>query len=176
MPHTRPPIAIIVAIAENGVIGDDNKLLWRLKTDLKRFRALTLGKPLIVGRKTFQSIGKALPGRHMIVMTRDPRFRPEGVAIASSMDDALRLASDIARMVAAPEIMVAGGSDVYRQALPLSERLYVTRVASSPEGDATFPDISASVFRQVHREAHHAGIDDEHAFAFIDYVRHDSGK
>lgn len=171
MPQTMPPLAIIVAVADNGVIGDGNQLLWRLKTDLKRFRARTLGKPLIMGRKTFQSIGKPLPGRHTIVLTRDPCFKPEGVAIASSMDEALRLASDVARLVAAPEIMVAGGGDVYHQALPLSERLYVTRVATSPDGDATFPDISMKIFRQTHREAYAAGPDDEHDFAFVDYAR-----
>lgn len=168
------PIAIIVAVAENGVIGDDNRLLWRLKTDLRRFRLLTMGKPLLMGRKTFQSIGKPLPGRHTVVLTRDPGFRAEGVAIATSLDEGIHLASDIARRVDAPEIVVAGGADVYRQALPRAARVHATHVAAHPPGDAHFPDLDPTVWRLTQREAHAAGPDDEHAFVFADYERADA--
>lgn len=169
------PIAIIVAAAENGVIGDDNRLLWRLRTDLRRFRARTLGKPVIMGRKTFASIGKPLPGRDTIVLTRDPGFAVEGVAVASDIGRSLEIAREIAARTGADEIMIAGGGDVYRQFLPLAQRIYLTRVAASVPGDATFPEVDPSRFREVSREAHPQGPDDEHAFAFIDYMRREAG-
>lgn len=169
------PIAIIVAAAKNGVIGDDNRLLWRLRTDLRRFRERTLGKPVIMGRKTFASIGKPLPGRDTIVLTRDPAFSVQGVAVASGIDDALAQAEAIAARSDADEIMVAGGADVYRQFLPLVQRIYLTLVDVAPTGDATFPAVDPALFRVVEREAHPQGPDDEHAFEFIDYVRRDTG-
>lgn len=165
------PIVIIVAAAENGVIGNDNRLLWRLRTDLRRFRALTLGKPVIMGRKTFASIGGPLPGRDIVVMTRDPAFAPAGVTVASGLGPALETAQALAARSGAQEIMVAGGGEIYRLFLPLAQRVYLTRVAVSPPGDVTFPAIDATVFREVSREAHSRGPDDEHAFAFVDYVR-----
>lgn len=168
------PIAIIVAAAKNGVIGDDNRLLWRLRTDLRRFRDRTLGKPVIMGRKTFESIGKPLPGRDTIVLTRDPAFAVEGVTIATGMDEALTKAKAISARSGAGEIMIAGGADVYRQFLPLAQRIYLTRVDATPSGDATFPDVDTGVFQIVTREAHPQGPDDEHAFEFIDYARHEA--
>jgi len=138
------PVAIIVAVARNGVIGADNRLLWRLKTDLRRFKALTTGKPLIVGRKTFESIGRALPGRHMIVVSRDPHFAAEAVERAADL--------------------------AYALALGLAARVYLTRVEIEPEGDAFFR-LDESIWRPGRREDHRQNIDDEADFSFIDYAR-----
>ncbi len=165
------PVSIIVAVARNGVIGADNKLIWRLKTDLKRFKALTSGKPLILGRKTLQSIGKALPGRDMIVVTRDPTFAMPGVRVVHSLAAALAEGEEIAARTGASEIMIGGGGEIYQAALPLAGRLYVTLVDVEPAGDAFFPPIAADTWRVARRVEHSSGVDDEAAFSFIDYVR-----
>ena len=128
------PVVIVVAAAENGVIGRDNQLIWRLKTDLRHFRELTLGRPLIMGRKTFQSIGKPLPGRETIVLTRDPAFRHEGVAVAHTMDAALARGQDIGLRMGADSVVVAGGAQVYALAMPQVSRIHLTRVHASPDG------------------------------------------
>lgn len=168
------PIVIVAAIAQNGVIGDDNRLVWRLKSDLKRFRAITLGKPLIMGRKTFESIGKPLPGRETVVMTRDPSFSAEGAHAARSFDAARELAEALAERMNAPEIVVAGGSQVYALAIPHADRLRLTEVRAAPAGDAVFPPYDRAAFREIVREEHAAGPDDDHAFAFVDLVRRDA--
>ncbi|TVR10480.1 MAG: dihydrofolate reductase [Salinarimonadaceae bacterium] len=165
------PVAIVAAIAENGVIGRDNQLIWRLRSDLKRFRAITLGKPLVMGRKTYESIGKPLPGRRTIVMTRDPAFVAQGVVVARSFDAALELADAAADDMAADEIVVAGGAEIYALALPRAQRLRLTLVRASPDGDACFPAYDRAAFREVSREDHPAGADDEHAFSFVDLER-----
>lgn len=165
------PIVIIAAVARNGVIGRDNQLVWRLKSDLRRFRALTMGKPLIMGRKTFESIGKPLPGRETIVLTRDPAYAAPGVQAAQSLDTALAVADTVAARMAASEIVIAGGGEVYGLALPHASKLHLTRVESEPEGDAVFPAFDESAFRETFREAHSAGPDDEHPFVFIDLER-----
>ena len=108
------PIVLIVAVADNGVIGRDNTLIWRLRSDLQRFKALTLGKPMVMGRKTFQSIGKPLPGRETIVVTRDASFRPEGVFTAPSLEEALALAQSRAAALGADAVPVVGGGEIYR--------------------------------------------------------------
>ncbi len=165
------PIVIIAAVADNGVIGDDNRLIWRLKTDLKRFRALTMGRPMIMGRKTFLSIGKPLPGRETIVLTRDPHFSVDGVHVSHGLDDALAQARALAEKAGVDSIPVVGGADVYRQFLPSAERLHLTMVHARPEGDATFPEWSRSEFRETARASHPAGPDDEHSFTFVDLER-----
>lgn len=167
----RPPIDIVVAMAANRVIGADNRLLWHLKTDLQRFRALTMGKPLIMGRKTFQSIGRPLPGRHTIVITRDPSFQAEGVQQAASVAEALAMAERTAREVGASGIMVGGGGEIYAHMLPLADRLFVTSVRVSPAGDTHFPPIDPTDWSEVARVEHAAGPTDEWPFAFIDYER-----
>jgi len=164
------PVAIIVAVARNGVIGADNRLLWRLKTDLRRFKALTTGKPLIVGRKTFESIGRALPGRHMIVVSRDPHFAAEAVERAADLAEALALGQAAAARLGASEVMIGGGGEIYAQALPLADRVYLTRVEIEPEGDAFFR-LDESIWRPGRREDHRQNIDDEADFSFIDYAR-----
>jgi dihydrofolate reductase len=165
------PLVIVVAVAENGVIGRDNKLLWRLKSDLRRFRELTWGKPMIMGRKTFQSIGKPLPGRETIVLTRDPAFRPDGVHVARSWDEAVRKGRELAASMGADAVAVAGGAEIYELALPETSRIHLTEVHAAPEGDAAFPAIDRTAFREVRRVERPAGPDDEHAFAFVDLER-----
>lgn len=165
------PLNLVVAVAENGVVGRDNQLLWRLKTDLKRFRALTMGKPMIMGRKTFQSIGKPLPGRETIVLTRDPGFPAEGIHVARSWREALSQGSDLADKMGADAVCVVGGPEIYALALPHVQRIYLTEVHAAPEGDAVFPPYDRSQFRETARVDHPKGADDEHPFTFIDLER-----
>ena len=135
------PVAMIVAVGENGVIGSDGAIPWRLPTDFAHFKRTTLGKPLIMGRKTFESIGKALPGRTNIVVTRQHGYQPEGVVVVDSLAAALERAQEIAAADGAGEVMIGGGGEIYSEAMPVAERLYVTHVSSSPAGDARFPTI-----------------------------------
>ncbi len=144
---TEPIICLIVAAAENGVIGLQGKMPWHLPAELKYFRARTIGKPVIMGRKTFQSIGKALPGRDNIVVTRDVGFTAAGAEVVASLRAAILRARNIAARTGALEIMVIGGGEVYAQALPLADRVYFTRVALRPEGDATFPELIPEMWR-----------------------------
>lgn len=145
-------LSLIVAVAENGVIGKDGGLPWRLSSDLKTFRKLTMGKPIIMGRRTFQSIGKPLDGRDNIVVTRDPFFEAAGVSVTASVADALTLARVLGRTRGADEIMIIGGADIYAAALPVADRIYLTRVHASPEGDRYFPELDAKDWREVSSE------------------------
>ena len=168
----KRPIVLVAAVADNGVIGDDNRLIWRLKTDLRRFRNLTIGRPVLMGRKTFLSFGKPLPGRQTIVLTRDPIFNAEGVFIAHSLDQALKQAQRIAAENGADSVTVAGGAEIYRQTLPLADRLELTMVHAAPPGDALFPDWERSTFEQAGANEHHpADADNEHPFTFVTYRR-----
>lgn len=133
-----PVVALIVAAAENGVIGAQGGLPWRISDDLKHFKSLTLGKPVVMGRKTYQSIGRPLPGRRVIVVSRDQTLRLDGVAVADGLDAALRLARRAAVDLEADEIMIAGGAEIYRAAARDAGRLYLTRVLAEVEGDARF--------------------------------------
>lgn len=164
-------VVLVAAVAQNGVIGANNRLLWRLKSDMKHFRALTMGKALIMGRKTFESIGKPLPGRHTIVLTRDPAFAVEGVARAGSVEEALELGTRIAQSTGTSEIMVAGGGEVYALFMPRADRLELTEVALFPEGDAHFPAVDPGVFTPTHRQSFTKSADDEADFAFVSYSR-----
>jgi dihydrofolate reductase len=167
----RFPLVIVAAVALNGVIGADNRLLWRLSSDMKRFKALTLGKPLIMGRKTFESIGRPLPGRETIVLSRDPGFAPEGVRMAADLKRALALATDCAEAMGADAVVSAGGAKVYAETLPFADRLFITEVDLAPEGDAVFPPIDPAVWREVRRERGARGPKDETDFAFVEYER-----
>lgn len=169
--QTALPLTIVAAIADNGVIGGDNSLIWRLKSDLRRFKQITLGKPMIMGRKTFDSIGQPLPGRRTIVMTRDPDFTQDGVDVARSFDAACARGQELAREMGTGEIIVAGGAQIYAQALPLAQTLRLTRVHATPDGDAHFPDFDPTQFRIIHETSHPGGPDDEFAFTFIDMER-----
>jgi len=165
-------IVLVAAIGENNVIGRDGQLPWRLKSDLKHFRELTIGKPVVMGRKTFESIGKPLAGRTNIVLTRDLSVKVPGGALATSLDAALGYARDDARKRGVDEIMVIGGSDVFADTLPLAHRLEITHVHAAPEGDAYFPPIDPAVWREVVRREYPAGPDDSASFAVAVYLRH----
>ncbi|MER8389283.1 dihydrofolate reductase [Mesorhizobium sp. M0751] len=165
-------LAIYVAIAENGVIGREGGLPWRLSTDLKRFKADTMGKPIIMGRKTYEGIGRPLPGRLNIVVTRDRAWRAEGVEVAHSIEDAIALATVRGRcMAGADEICVIGGGEIYAQALPLADRLHVTHVLAAVDGDAHFPPIDPALWRIVRSQEVEAGEKDSHATRYSVYER-----
>ena len=164
-------MTIVAAIAENGVIGRDNGLVWRLRSDLRRFRDVTVGKPVIMGRKTFTSIGRPLPGRDNIVLTRDPDFAASGVAVAGGWAEAKRLASEFAAQSGATEIAIIGGAEIYRLALPDAVRLRLTVVHASPKGDVVFPPYDPADYVVVGRDERPAGPDDEHPFTFLDLER-----
>lgn len=165
------PVVLVAAVADNGVIGSENSLIWRLKTDLRRFRALTMGCPIIMGRKTFLSIGKLLPGRHTVVLTRDPDFRAEGVDVATSLEEALALAQRLGAEKGASAVIIGGGSEIYALALPLVDRMELTFVHAAPAGDAVFPAWDRGAFRETARSEHPASADDEHAFSFASFER-----
>ncbi|PSC05245.1 diacylglycerol kinase [Alsobacter soli] len=165
------PLVSVVAVADNGVIGRDNGLVWRLKSDLRHFRALTIGRPIIMGRKTFLSIGKPLPGRETIVLTRDPSFQVAGVHVAHAVEDALDLGQQIGLRMNADSVCVVGGAQIYAETMGRVDRIHLTAVHASPDGDVVFPPIDRAQFRQVGREDHPAGPDDEFAFSYIDYER-----
>lgn len=134
-------LAFIVAVAANGVIGRDNKLPWHIPEDLKWFKENTMGKPMIMGRKTFESLGKVLPGRPHIVISRNQDFAVEGVHVARSIEEAVSIGNGLAEKLEVDEIMVIGGENIYRQMLPLVSRVYRTYVELRPEGDAFFPEL-----------------------------------
>ncbi|SED91230.1 dihydrofolate reductase [Rhizobiales bacterium GAS191] len=165
------PLVIVVAVAENGVIGKDNGLSWRIPSDMKRFRRVTMGKPLIMGRKTYESVGRPLPGREIVVVTRDRSFTADGVHIVHSPQDAVSKADELALRLGADEIIVAGGADIYAALLPQAARIDFTRVHADIEGDAAFPSLAAAEWREAGREEHAAEPGDDHAYALITYVR-----
>ena len=134
-------VALIAAVANNGVIGSGNHIPWRLPGDFAHFKRMTMGKPLIMGRKTFESIGRPLPGRTNIVVTRQEGYQPNGVIVHSTLETALEHAQQIAKSDRANEVMIGGGAEIYRQAMPLADRIYLTQVELEPEGDTFFPSI-----------------------------------
>jgi dihydrofolate reductase len=164
-------LAIIVAVAENGVIGKDNTLPWHLPEDLRHFKRVTMGKPIIMGRRTFESIGKPLPGRTNIVITRNPAFRAAGIATVSSLEEALTLAESTARREGVDEVVVIGGAEIYATALPRADRLYLTEVHAGVEGDALLPPIDWTQWREISRERHDAQPPRHHAFSIVCYER-----
>lgn len=142
-------VSIIAAVGANGVIGAGNAIPWRLPSDFAHFKRITMGKPLIMGRKTFESIGKPLPGRTNIVITRRGDYRQDGVLVAPSLGAALALAQSKAKLDAVDEVMIGGGGEIYREALPLADRLYITHVDAAPDGDALFPVIDPTIWKVV---------------------------
>ncbi len=168
---TAPQITLLAAVSENGVIGRGNALPWRLKSDMQHFRALTMGKPVIMGRKTYLSIGKPLAGRTTIVVSRDRAFAAPGIVAASSLDAALAAARGDALRRSADSIVVAGGADIYAQALPLASHLVITHVHKRVDGDVRFPAIDRALWREIARDEHAAAGGDEAAFAFVTYER-----
>lgn len=160
-------VSLIVAAAENGVIGKDNDMPWKISSDLKYFKKVTMNKPVIMGRKTFQSIGKPLPGRANIVITRDTGFTQEGVITAHSVEMALEVAKGMAEAKKVKEIMIIGGAQIYELTLPIADRLYLTRIHAEIEGDASFPDLDAAEWLEYSREDRKRGIKDSHNHSFI---------
>ena len=158
-------ISMIVAMAGNRAIGKDNDLLWHLPDDFKHFKAVTMGKPIVMGRKTYDSIGRPLPGRKNVVVTSDKTFSAEGVVVVRSIDDALAATRDD------DDIMVIGGASFYEQMLPLANKLFVTWVHHHFEADAFFPDINLDEWRVIEQTDHRA--DDRHAYdySFVTYER-----
>ncbi|MCK0068527.1 dihydrofolate reductase [Kordiimonas laminariae] len=156
-------ISIIVAMGENRVIGVDNDLPWHLPEDLKYFKKTTLGKPIIMGRKTFESIGRPLPGRQNIVITRNADWTAEGVDVVSTIEDAIKAAGDV------EEVMITGGAQIYAASMDLCDRLYVTEVGLAPEGHAYFPKIEDR-WKAVSREDHGAQ-DGKPSYAFVVYEK-----
>lgn len=155
-------ISIIVAASENNVIGINNMLPWRLPTDLKYFKSTTLGKPIVMGRKTFDSLGKALPGRPNIVITRQTNYQPEGTYVVPSIDDAIAKA----KTFEGEELFITGGSQIFEQAWPLIDRIYLTRVYAVVPGDAFFPQLDGKEFELVSDERHEADEKNQYAFSF----------
>ena len=156
-----PIVAIVVAVAENGVIGLKGDLPWRIPSEMRHFRRITLGKPLIMGRTTFASLKKPLSGRDNIVLTRQPDFRPDAVLVARTIKDALRIARACAGKRGADEIMVIGGAEIYAEMLPHARRLYLTRVHATPPGDTCFPAVDLAQWAEIQRSdcAREAGDD-----------------
>jgi len=164
-------VVVVAAVAENGVIGANGGMPWRLKSDLAHFRALTVNKPVVMGRKTWQSIGKPLKDRTNIVITRDPEFAAPGALVVRSFEAALEAARKDAEARGADEIMVIGGSDIFLAAMPVADRLEITHIDASPEGDVVFPPIDPGVWREVSRREHPKGPHDSASFSVVAYLR-----
>ena len=158
-------ISIIVALAENGAIGSDNRLPWHLPDDLKRFKALSLGKPIVMGRRTFDSIGRPLPGRTNIVISRQRRLAIAGVAVVHSLDEALSAAGSV------PETVVIGGAEIFRQVLPRTNTIHLTRVHARVDGDVFFPELDPAQWRESALEHHAADERHQYAFTFVTLQR-----
>jgi dihydrofolate reductase len=164
-------IVLIAAVAENGVIGAGGAMPWRLKSDMARFKALTSGKPVVMGRKTFASIGRPLPGRTNIVVTRDLGFLAGGVVVTHSLDDALAIATGDALRRFATEIAIIGGAEIYAQWMDRADRLEITEVHARPEGDTRFAAIDLTSWEEVARVRKPAGPGDSADFSYVTYRR-----
>ncbi len=158
-------ISVIVAVAQNGVIGGGNTLLWHISEDLRRFKSITMGHPVIMGRRTFESVGRPLPGRTNVVVSRREDYTPEGVTVVRSLEEAFALFPQ------EEEIFVTGGGQIYAQAMPLADKLYLTTVEKDYDGDTRFPDWNRDEWRQVSCERHDCGKNYPYPFEFTDWVR-----
>ncbi len=159
-------VALVAAVAKNRVIGAGGALPWHISADLKRFKQITMGKPVVMGRKTFESIGRPLGGRANIVISANPDYHLTGVTVVSSFADALKLAQTIAEANEDGEVMVIGGAQVYHDALVRADRLYLTEVDAEYDGDVFFPELPEGQWREVAREDHPA-TDDEPGYSFV---------
>ncbi|MEM9104480.1 MAG: dihydrofolate reductase [Pseudomonadota bacterium] len=164
-------VELVVAVARNGVIGRDGDMPWRLSTDLKRFKAITLGTPVIMGRKTFQSIGKPLPGRTNIVITRNESFHAEGAIVVRHVDEALEAAEKALQRDGGKRVCVAGGGEIYRLLLPIADRVHLTHVEAEPDGDTTFPALEKAEWAMESEEFVPAGEKDTVPSRYVVYRR-----
>ena len=164
MSGRKPEIVLIAAVAGNGVIGRENALPWKLKADLAHFKATTTGHPVLMGRKTWESLGRPLPGRRNLVVTRDASYAASGAEVFASPDDALRAVSD-------GKVFVIGGAEIYRQLLDRADAMILTEVGAEVAGDAYFPAFDRKVFVEIRREAHAADARNEFSFDFVEYRR-----
>ncbi|MCX8114748.1 MAG: type 3 dihydrofolate reductase [Burkholderiaceae bacterium] len=160
-----PRVTLIAAVARNGVIGRNGAIPWRIPGDLARFKRITMGHPVIMGRRTWESLGRPLPGRRNIVISRTPGFAPAGAEVVTSLGAALAACAD------ASEVFVIGGTEAYREALPLADRLLLTEIDADIEGDAHFPPFDRADWREVSREAHPASEQCPYAYAYVTYER-----
>ena len=156
-------VSLIVAVAENGVIGRDGDLPWRLSSDLRYFKSVTMGKPIIMGRKTFQSIGRPLPGRPNFVVSRNPEFNADGITVFSSLGAAIGQA----RESGCKEVMIIGGAGIYEEGLSVADRIYLTQVHADVPGDVTFPVLDPTKWTGTSRERKTAGENDDHEHSFV---------
>ena len=163
----EPIIALVVAMGENRAIGRGGSLPWHLRSDMRYFREITMGRPVLMGRRTFRSLPRVLDGRLNIVLTRDRGFVAPDAVMAHSLEEGLAAARASAQRTGAKEIMIIGGEDVFREVLPQTDRIYLTEVHASPEADTWFPALDMSAWREVSREAHAAGPKDDHPFSFV---------
>ena len=168
-------IVLIVAAAENGVIGRDNTIPWRLKSDQQRLKAMTLNKPIVMGRKTFESLRRPLPGRTNIVVTRDVNYRARGAVVTTSFENARAIAVGDALRRFATEIAVIGGAEIYAQWMDVADRIEITEVHARPDGDTRFATIDATAWEEVARVRHPAGEDDSADFSYVTYRRRRQG-
>ena len=162
------PVSIVVAVADNGVIGRGNALPWDLPDDLQHFKRTTMGRPIIMGRKTYESIGRPLPGRLNIILTRDGAWQTPDVSVATSIEQAIEIAEGQALIDGADSVMVIGGAEVYRQALPFTSRVFLTRVHGNVHGDAFFDLGQISLWRELSRLEISAGERNSHDFSVIE--------
>lgn len=160
-------VSMIVAMAKNRVIGIENRLPWHIPEDLKYFKAVTMGKPIIMGRKTYESIGRPLPGRANIVVTRNSDYAPEGVMVVNNVIDALDCAKKQAKAVGESEIFIIGGEQLYRESLPFAEKIYLTEVEIALEGDAYFPIINPEEWCELNRQEKVSEGREQLAFSFV---------
>ena len=168
-------IVLIAAVAENGVIGAGGTIPWRLKSDMQRLKAMTMGRPIVMGRKTFESLPRRpLPGRTNIVVTRDAAYRAAGAVVTTSFADAKAIATGDALRRFATEIAILGGAEIYAQWMGLADRLEITEVHARPKGDSCFPAIDAGVWEEIARVRYPAGPDDSAEFSYVTYLRRKS--
>ncbi len=165
MHKNKPMISIIAAMAENRVIGNDNALPWHLPADLKHFKAMTLGKPIIMGRKTWESLPGRLPDRTHIIVTSNHYYQAEGCVVVHSLESALEVAGDV------PEVMIVGGAMLYRQALPLAHRLYLTLVEVEVDGDTRFPKFDLAQWQETERQRYSSDEKNPYAYSFVTLLR-----
>jgi dihydrofolate reductase len=164
-------LAFVVAVAKNGVIGRNGGLPWRLSTDLKHLKKLTMGKPILMGRRTWDSIGRPLPGRETIIVTRDPNFSAEGAHVAHSIEAGLTVAQEQAKRMQADTIMILGGADIFTALLDRADMIHLTEVDLAPEGDVLFPPLDPAQWRQIACEAPPRAANDEANVRFLTYAR-----